>query len=311
MLAHVRRAPAGGHPPQPQLVPPGTGRPRIGPQQAPPAELQAQRVEGAHRRGHPVHHRLVLLLPGAEQAVPEDEHPTVVAIDVARVLPVVHPVQGRRHQHLLQPAEAADVLAVDPELVGQLHPEQHQEQRQRQPQQRQGQVEGPVEGGLERALAQRRRQVEVLAGMVRLVRAPQQVVAVQGAMRPVEAEVHRHEAPQPHPGRGRVQLQQARVLVEPGVGQHQQQAQRPLQHHPQHGGVDAGGRVGQAVGGMTAVPLVGQLQQDQQDVQRKGQHRHVHGASPVLVVVQRSLDQPPPPSRDGTRQSDGPQAPAR
>ena len=181
-----------------------------------------------------------------------------------------------RDQDLLQPAQALDVLGMNPELIGQLNPQQEQKQRQWHTEQGQRQIKRPVEGGLQGAFAQRRRQVEVFTGVMGLMGAPQQVVAMQAAVRPVEAQVHRDKAAQPDPGRAGIQLQHARMLIQPGVRDQQQQAQRPLKHQPQHGTVDAGYAVRQTPGVTPRVAFIGELQQHQQDVQRQRHYRDIH-----------------------------------
>ena len=89
------------------------------------------------------------------------------------------------------------MLGMNPELIGQLDTQQQQKYRQRHAEQRQGQIEGPVEGRLEGALAQGGGQVEILAGVVRLMGTPEQVVAMQGAVRPVETQIHSDKTKQP------------------------------------------------------------------------------------------------------------------
>ena len=77
----------------------------------------ARRVERVDVGGEPVDDRLVLALERAEEAVPHDEDAAVVAVDVAAVAAVVDPVVRGRVEHLLRPAQLADRLGVDPELV--------------------------------------------------------------------------------------------------------------------------------------------------------------------------------------------------
>src|SRR6185437_8701322 len=56
----------------------------------------------------------------AEEPVPDDENPAVVAVEVLAVRRVVYTVMGRRVEYQLQWPEAADEVGVQPELVSQV-----------------------------------------------------------------------------------------------------------------------------------------------------------------------------------------------
>ena len=79
-----------------------------------------RRVVGLDVLGQAVDDRLGLRLEGAEQLVPDDQDAAVVAVEVAAVGAVVDPVVRRGVEHLLERADAADRLGVDPELVDQV-----------------------------------------------------------------------------------------------------------------------------------------------------------------------------------------------
>src|SRR3546814_18521901 len=89
-------------------------------------------------------------------------------------------------------------------LVRQDHERVISKQRHRQEECRAVQRSGP-------RLPQRRREVEELAGMVILVRRPQQANAMAGAVVPVEAEILQKQAGNPDPGREKIELKHPEI----------------------------------------------------------------------------------------------------
>src|SRR5262249_39105822 len=75
-----------------------------------------QRVESMDVLGQAVAHRRALGLEGAEEAIPDDEDASVVAIEVLDVRTVMNAMMRRRVEELLEPTHAIDELGVEPEL---------------------------------------------------------------------------------------------------------------------------------------------------------------------------------------------------
>ena len=135
--------------------------------------LQLPDVVGVHLLGQAVVRPERLGLEAAEQPVPDDQDAAVVPVEVLLVHAVVHPVVRRRVEDEFDwPPELADALGVNPELVDQVdgeagehHPRRHAEQRQQRTQEYVA-ADVPL-------LPKRGGEVEVLAGVVRLMRRPE------------------------------------------------------------------------------------------------------------------------------------------
>ena len=128
----------------------------------------AERVEGTQGPPDAVDGWIALefFLEGAEKPVPDDEQAAIVAIDVARVLGVVHPVIGRRDEDPFVPPELADVLRVDPELVDQVDRPDGYDDGCRDTREIHGNVKDPAEQETRAGLSQGGREVVVLALVV-------------------------------------------------------------------------------------------------------------------------------------------------
>ena len=79
------------------------------------------RVECAEPAPDAVDRRLDLILVGAEQAIPDDENAAVILVEILVVDAVMHPVVRRRGEYAVEPAEPADQLGVNPELVEEIN----------------------------------------------------------------------------------------------------------------------------------------------------------------------------------------------
>ena len=156
----------------------------------------------------------VLLGVGAEQAIPDDEHAAEVAVEVGVVDGVVDAVVARRAEPAVEPAEAADLLGVDPELVEQVDQRDDAEDQRRKAGERHRQVEDPAGEPAARGLAQRGREVVVLALVMDDVRGPEQRDAVAGAVVPVVEEVVADQRHDPDPRRRMPAGATARSAVE-------------------------------------------------------------------------------------------------
>src|ERR1700677_3082805 len=89
----------------------------------PLVKCDANRIEGPDILHDAVAGRLLLALlgEGAEHPVPHHEHTGVVAVEVAWVRGVMHPVMRRRIEQVLEPARhALDRFRVNPELIEQV-----------------------------------------------------------------------------------------------------------------------------------------------------------------------------------------------
>jgi hypothetical protein len=161
-------------------------------------------------------HPLGLALEGAEEAVPDDQDATVVAVEVDLVGAVVDTVvRGGVENELQRRRQLLHPLGVDPELVdetdrllGEDHPGREAEQRQRRPERQRGHRRP--------GLAQRRREVVVLGGVVDDVARPEDAHLVVDAVEPVVGKVVGEEEKRVGPPHVR-RHPQRRQLVEAGV----------------------------------------------------------------------------------------------
>lgn len=110
--------------------------PRCGPDVAgdanPFMEYRPQQVECAELLDDAIADFLAFDLfgEGAEHPVPDDEHPGIVAIQVARIGGVVDAVMARRVHDEFEPARKfVDGLGVNPELVDQVDRADKQDHR--------------------------------------------------------------------------------------------------------------------------------------------------------------------------------------
>ena len=134
-----------------------------------------------------------LFLEAAEHAVPDDQQAAVVAVDVRVVHRVVHAVVAGGAEHPVKPAELAHLLGMHPELVEQVD-QRHDAKHQRwHAGNRHGDVEDPAKQGAAAGLAQRGRQVVVLALVVHHVGRPEQGNDVARTVDPVVAEVVKNQ----------------------------------------------------------------------------------------------------------------------
>ena len=124
----------------------------------------------------------------------------MVAVDVLRIAPVVHAMVGGGVENPLERPQLSDEAGVDPELVEGVDRGDGQEHGGREAKEGEREVEHPGHRPLEDALAQRHREVHVLALVVDDVGRPARVDLVARAVEPVVEEVH----PQPagEPGQG-------------------------------------------------------------------------------------------------------------
>ena len=110
-----------------------------------------------------------LRLVGAEDPIPNDEHPRVVGITGGAVM---DPVGHRRVEHVLErPRQAADEVGVDPEHVERVKLRVRREGTRVQPEQRHRKVED-VHESLADALTKACAKVVVLARVVHSVAEP-------------------------------------------------------------------------------------------------------------------------------------------
>ncbi len=185
----VGRDPAGRRDPHPELVAP-VGRAAaeirhggvIG-------EVRRDRIEGREPSADAEHRRLDLRLEGAEQPVPEDENAAVVLVEIAIVDPVVDAVIGGRGKHPVEPAEFADEFGVDPELVEEIDQPDPDEHDRGNAGDRHRQIEHPAEQNAGARLAERRREIEVVALVMDDMGRPEQADLVIDAVVPVVEEI--------------------------------------------------------------------------------------------------------------------------
>ncbi len=176
--------------------------------------LQLPDVVGVHLLGQPVVRPELLGLEASEQPVPDDQDAAVVPVEVDLVHTVVHPVVRRGVEDEFDwPPELPDAFGVDPVLVDQVdgeagehHPRRHAEQWQQCAQEHVA-ADVPL-------LPKRGREVEVLAGVVRLMRRPEQAHPVCHPVIPVIEEVDADDGDHPRVPGVRRKLPRCDVDVE-------------------------------------------------------------------------------------------------
>jgi hypothetical protein len=206
-----------------------------------------------------------------KRPIPDQEHAAVVAVEVDVVDGVVDAVVARRAEPAVERAEAADLLGVDPELVEQVDQRDDREDERRKAGDRHRQVEDPADQPAARGLAQRGRQVVVLALVMDDVRGPEQRDAVAGAVVPVVEEVVGDQADRPGPRRRRRELPDGEALVHRDVDaerQHRREDAGDLAHDAE---ADARERVVEAIAGATARAADRELDADQRQEHRRRQ----------------------------------------
>ncbi len=114
--------PGGTLEPQFQLVRPSRGSQGLPQAVVPHVGVGPQGVPTVQLSRNPIAAGLVgqFVLKGAEEPVPDDEHAAIVAIDVQRVLGVVHAVIRWRHKNPFKRPEPANMFGVYPELVDEI-----------------------------------------------------------------------------------------------------------------------------------------------------------------------------------------------
>ena len=229
---------------------------------------------------------------GAEQPVPDDEDAAVVLVQVAVVHRVVHAVVAGAAEPAVEPAQAADLLRVHPVLVQQVDQRHDAEHQRREAQQRHRQVEQPAEDPAGAGLAQRGRQVVVLALVVHRVRGPQHAHAVAGAVMPVVAEVVQQQARDPDPGLVGRQPPRRQPLEGGDVDAGDQQLAEHAHQLAHHAQADAGHRVGRAVGGAASKPPQREFRRDEQQEDRRGEDDDL-GFGHHCIVATPAVDAKP------------------
>jgi hypothetical protein len=141
----IGREPAGRHEPDADLVAP-VGRPAAKVEHSPViGEVGGDRIERANPAPDAKDRRLDLVLIGAEQAIPKDENAAVILVEVLIVDAVMDPMVRGRGEHAVEPAELADELGVNPELVEEIDQADCDEHDRRHAGDRHRQVENPAE----------------------------------------------------------------------------------------------------------------------------------------------------------------------
>ena len=280
-LRHVGRAPPGRLEPDAQLVAPAPRMPAVmdelpvhhgvGPQRIPALQQAARAVDTGLA--------VVFGLEGAEQAVPDDEDAAVVPVQVAVIDGVVHAVVAGRAEPAVEPAQAPHLLGMDPELVEQIDQAHDGKHQRRHAGQRHGKVEQPAQQRARAGLAQRRRQVVVLALVVHGMRGPEHGHFVAHAVKPVVAEVVEQQGQQPagNAGPEGIVAPQRQVLEGQRVQTYAQQLGEDGAGLAEHAQADGADGVGQPVGIAPAPQAHAPFQRDQQQKGRSGEDNDLAG----------------------------------
>ena len=176
-----------------------------------------QRVEGAQILDDTIPHRLAFFFrnKGAEQPVPDDKDAGIIGIKIARVASVMDPVMGRCVEHRLNPGmEFAHSFSVDEELIDQVHRAGKSDHARVKTQQNKGDREDEKAlGETEPGLAQRGREIVMLAGVMNDVVGPAPSDSVAEAVTPVITQVIKQKAGKKRPD-GELPFDR-RELIEP------------------------------------------------------------------------------------------------
>ena len=192
------------------------------------------------------------------------------------------------------------MLGVHPKLVKQIHQRHNAKQQRRHAQHRHGQIKHPAKQRAGRRLAQRSRQVVVLALVVRHVRSPKQRHLVPGPVQPVVAKVVQHQRQKPAiPVVPQIGLRpQRHAAKQRGINGYANEFAKHPRHLAEHAHAQAAQGVAQAVaafGHRSAgrcqahmAPVPPQLQRDQQQKDREGENDDFgHGANNILPAETR------------------------
>src|SRR5579883_917008 len=181
---------------------PGVRRTEIATDVDPLMEGDPHRIERLNVLRQPVDGRFghVFWFKGAKQAVPDNQRPSMVAIQVAQIGTVMNAVMGRRIEHRLQRTERTYQFRMNPELIEQadgLHGHDHHwlEANQGQPEPKDERKREPARP----RLPQRGAQVIALGRMMHDVRCPEEAAFMAGAVRDVVAEIVGEEERNPGP----------------------------------------------------------------------------------------------------------------
>ena len=112
---------------------------------------------------------------------------------------VMHAVVRGRGEHAVEPAELADELGVDPELIEKIDQPDGDEHDRRDAGDRHRQIEDPAEQHAGARLPQRGREIEGLALVMDDMRRPEEADLVVDAMVPVIEEIVGDQRADPHP----------------------------------------------------------------------------------------------------------------
>jgi hypothetical protein len=304
---HIGRAPARRLEPGAQAVAPAAGAGAVAGQARIDLGVGPDRVPALQRLAGAVDARLlrVLGLESAEQVVPEHQDAAVVLVQVAVVHRVVHAVVGRRGEPAVEAAERSDLLGVDPELVEQVNQSDHGEHDRRHARQCHRQVEHPAQQRGAGGLAQRGREVVVLALVVHHVGGPEDAHFMAQAVVPVIEEVVEHQGQQPAGGRGPegIALPQRGVVLHPDVDAQAQREREHIGDAAEHAQTDTAQRVGQRVG-VAATPATHQVfDGDQRQEYRRGEHDHLVGRHGGFLRLRRCVRPAHRPAGAGCRPS--------
>lgn len=131
-------------------------------------------------------------MEGAKETIKDAEGATVVLVDAVRVAAVVDAVLGGRVEDVLEGAEFADDLGVDPVLEEGVDLVVDGKEVVRE-EEGEGKVVDRREESVDRALSQSRRQVVLFTAVVHAVHGPESVDGVASSVDPVVEELYAHK----------------------------------------------------------------------------------------------------------------------
>ena len=122
------------------------------------SKLTTPETEGLSRMDQSIKDLLILHLEGTKHAIEDDEHTTVVAIQVARIATMMDTVMARRVQNVFEDTKLTHNLSMDPELVEKVDLKMNIEETGRNDE-GQGKIEHPRTISLNYALSHGSRQI--------------------------------------------------------------------------------------------------------------------------------------------------------
>ncbi len=282
----IGREPAGRHEPDADLVAP-VGRAAAKVEHGPViGEVGGDRVERAKPAPDAEDRLFDLILVGAEQAIPENEDAAVVLVEILVVDPVMDAMVRGRGEHAIEPAELADKLGMNPELVQEVDQADRDEHDRRNAGDRHRQVKDPAEQDARTRLPQGRREIEGFALVMDDMGGPEDADLMVDAVVPVVEEVVGDQRPDPDSPVVRSKSKQRKVIVDKDVDSDAQDQHEDAGNLTQDAGRKRPDRVIEPIDVASQREGDSELRRHQGDEHRNGVDDDVQAAPPTGALLQ-------------------------